>query len=476
MKVNEQKYPLPSFLHAALTFGSIILVIAVGLFTFKVSLHVLLVLCIAIASTSAFFLTRGKFAEIREAMNSGISRAFAAIYIFILIGVLIAALIQAGTVSILIYYGIQFISPGIFLPTALILCAIMSIVTGTSWGTAGTAGVVLIGVGGAMGIPLPVVAGVIVSGAAFGDKMSPVSDTTNLAAMSSETDLYKHIGSMIYTTFPAFIITLIAYSVIGIQYSSNAIVSNDLIALTHAIEHSYNLNLICLLPLVIMLGLSISKISAEPTMLVSAVVAVFIALLVQHADIITILNALYQGGGGHETGVKALDSLLSRGGITSMMWTLSLSLLALALGGILHTYSFISVLLSSVLKAVKSVSGLVTTTILSCFFGNLLIGEAYMSIILVGQLFSRTYDDKKIDRSVLSRSLEEGATLTTVIIPWTTAGAFFAATLGVNVVDYAPWAILNWINPVIGILFSVFGIAIFRSEPARKKELRGCTR
>ncbi|MCA1297580.1 Na+/H+ antiporter NhaC [Stappia indica] len=455
---------LPGFLHAQVTFGAIVVVIGYGLFVLEASLHSLMLICLLIAGVSAWMLERGGFEPIRDAMNAGISRAFGAIYIFILIGVLIAALIQAGSVSALISYGLQVISPAVFLPAGLILCSVMSIATGTSWGTVGTAGVVLIGIGGAMEIPLPLVAGMIVSGACFGDKMSPVSDTTNLAAMSSGTNLYAHIRSMTYTTGPTYLIVLAIFTVLGQGYAANPMPAERLLELTTALNDAYVINLLCLLPFVVMIGLSLARVAAEPAMMAAAVVAVLLAVVMQGADFTAVLNALYGGGKG-ATGVEALDSLLSRGGIASMMWTLSLALMALALGGILHGFGFLRVLITTVLHRVRSTVGLVTTTIVSCLVGNMTMGEAYMTIILGGQLFGEAYDAQEIDRTVLSRSLEEGATLTTTLIPWTTGGAFFASTLGVSVIDYAPWALLNWMNPLLSILFAAFGIAIFRRKP-----------
>ncbi|WP_420548115.1 Na+/H+ antiporter NhaC [Curvivirga sp.] len=453
----------PSFIQSLLTFGSIVLVIGFGLFYLGVSLHSLMLVCLLIAGVSAWRLSENGFASIRDAMNGGVKGALSAIYIFFLIGVLIAAFIQSGTVGALIYYGLEFVSPGIFLPAGLILCSFMSIATGTSWGTVGTAGVVLMGIGEVMGIPLPIVAGVVVSGACFGDKMSPVSDTTNLAAMSSKVDLYKHIKSMLYTTGPTYLIVLVVYSVIGFSYADMSLPAEELNLMLAGISSTYSINVLCLLPFVVMLVMSFMKISAEVSMVTAAVVAVLLAIFMQGADMTVVLGSLY-GGGSFETGVETLDKLFGRGGITSMMWTLSLALMALALGGILSGFGFLRVLITGVLLRAKRAASIVSSTIIACFVGNMTMGEAYMSIILGGQLFQDAYEEHEIDRSVLSRSLEEGATLTTALIPWTTGGAFFASTLGVDVLDYAPWALLNWGNPILSILFAYLGIALFKAK------------
>ncbi|MGB1236854.1 MAG: Na+/H+ antiporter NhaC [Pseudomonadales bacterium] len=455
----------PSFGQSLLTFGAIVAVIGTGLFYLQVSLHSLMLICLLIAGLSAWRLSSDGFSSIRLAMNSGINSALSAIYIFILIGVLIAAFIQSGTVAALIYYGLEFVSPAIFLPAGLILCSFMSVATGTSWGTVGTAGVVLMGIGQVMGIPLPIVAGMVISGACFGDKMSPVSDTTNLAAMSSGTDLYSHIKSMLCTTGPAYIICLVIFTVMGMSYAENSLPEQELAQMLAGINSTYTINLLCLLPFVVMLVMSLKKISAEVAMFSAAAVAVILAVVMQGAELSTVLSALY-GGGSFETGVATLDKLFGRGGISSMMWTLSLALMALALGGILTSFGFLRVLIAGVLVKAKRGASLVATTIASCFLGNMTMGEAYMSIILGGQLFGDAYDKHQVDRSVMSRSLEEGATLTTALIPWTTGGAFFASTLGVEVLDYAPWALLNWINPVLSIAFAYAGIAMFKAARA----------
>ena len=451
--------PLPSFRQALLTFGSIVAVISTGLFYLGTSLHSLMLGCLIIAATSALWLGYS-YTEIRKAMNSGIAGAFSAIYIFIMIGVLIAALIESGSLATLIYVGVQVIEPTIFLPASLLLCSLMSIATGTSWGTVGTAGVILVGIGSAMGFPPALVAGVVVSGACFGDKMSPVSDTTNLAAMSSKVSLYDHIRSMFYTTVPAYILALVCFILLGMDQSGAVLPKAELQQLTTALRDTFSIHWLTIVPLVVMVVLSVMRVQAEVAMMAAAGLSVVLAITLQDRSLSVVLNSLFSGS-ETQTGVASLDDLLGRGGIMSMMWTLSLALIALALGGVLSRFGFLKVLVQGILSRIKSAVALVATTIVSCFAGNASMGEAYMSIILGGQLFGEAYDKQGLSRSVLSRSLEEGATMTTPLIPWTTAGAFFASTLGVSVLDYAPWALLNWFNPLIGILAAAFGFGLF---------------
>ena len=420
-----------------------------------------MLLCLLIAGVSARRLG-ADYHTIKSAMNDGIHSALSAIYIFILIGVIIAAFIESGTLATLLYYGIRLIEPAIFLPAGLLFCTIMSLATGTSWGTVGTAGVVLMSIGESMGFPVAVVAGMIISGASFGDKMSPVSDTTNLSAMTSRTDLYAHIKSMSYTSGPVYLIVLALFTFYGLNYSESVLPAEHLDSLSDGLRSTFNISLWALLPLLAMLILSTRRVSAELAMAGSALVAVLLALVLQGQEFGVVLNSLFYGGSVRSE-VAELDSLLGRGGISSMMWTLSLSLMALALGGILDRFGFLRVLIVGILSRVKRAATLVATTIITSLFGNMGMGEAYMTIILGGQLFGDAYDEKGLDRCVLSRSLEEGATLTTALIPWTTGGAFFASTLGVSVLEYAPWALLNWMNPLLSIALAYSGFALFRT-------------
>ena len=446
-------------MHAALCFGGVIVIIAAGLFLYAVSLHSLMFVCLLWVSSNASRLGYS-FTEIRALMSGAISRALPAIYIFILIGMVIASFLHAGTIATLIYFGLDWLSPTLFLSLGLILCALMSIATGTSWGTVGTLGVVFIGIGDAMAIPLPVVAGMVVSGASFGDKMSPVSDTTNLAAMSAGTSLYRHIYSMLFTTVPSFLLVLILFTAIGMNYRNSLPTGAEINAIREALDANYRLApIITLLPLVVLATLSIRRVPAEACMSLSVITAMLIAVLYQGGSPELVLNALWVNPPG-TTGLSSLDDLLGRGGIYSMSWTLLLAIMALALGGILHGAGFLRSLLTGLISRVQSVVALVAGTMMSGLVGNMAMGEAYISIILNCQLLGEKYDQNQLDRAVLSRSVEEGSTLTTGLIPWTTAGTFFAATLGVPVLEYAPYAFFNYCNAAVSVLMASLGIGL----------------
>ncbi|SOD16730.1 Na+/H+ antiporter NhaC [Nitrosomonas ureae] len=452
---------LPSFFHAVFCFSGVLLLISLGLFVWQASLHALIFLALIWVSIQ----TRGlgySFVAIRRMMDAGITKALPAIYIFLLIGMVIASFMQSGTIASLLYYGLDWLNPSIFLVVGFVLCGLMSIATGTSWGTVGTVGIVLIGIGDAMSIPLPMVAGAIVSGATFGDKLSPISDTTNLAAMSAGTSLYRHIGSMLYTSMPTFIIVLIIFTIWGMQYDRNALPENYINEIRDALADAYQLDLwVTLLPLLLMLGLSIQRYAAEVSMSCSILLAMLIAVVYQGRDGVDVINALWINL-PETTGIESIDTLLGRGGIYSMAWTLLLSILALALGGIMHHAGFLRVLLLQIISRIQRISTLIFTTIAAGFLGNIAMGEAYISIILNCQLFKGAYQEKELDPAILSRSVEEGSTLTTGLIPWTTAGTFYAATLGVPTLDYAGYALLNLLNPLVSIVMAILGIGLLQ--------------
>ena len=460
----------PAFFHALLCFLGVILIIAVGLFAFGIDLHSLMFLCLIWVGLNARLLGY-PYATIQSQMGTAISRALPAIYIFILIGMVIASFMHSGTIASLMYFGLDWLSPSLFLAVGMLLCALMSLATGTSWGTVGTLGVVFIGIGGAMQIPLPLVAGMIVCGASFGDKMSPISDTTNLAAMSAETNLYRHIYAMLWTTVPSFLIAFIIFLLIGTGYQDSAFSTNEIGTIRMALANSYGLSpLITLIPIVVLVSLSIKRVSAEITMTISVLAACLVAVFYQAEHPVTVLNALWMNTPG-DTGIESMDELLGRGGISSMSWTLMLALMALALGGILHGAGFLSTLLAGIIARIKNAAALIAMTIFSGLIGNIAMGEAYISIILNCQLFKSKYQQLGLESAILSRSVEEGSTLTTGLIPWTTAGAFYAATLGVAVWDYVPYAFFNYINAFVSVIMATLGIGLLqRSSDSEASE------
>jgi NhaC family Na+:H+ antiporter len=460
----------PGFFHSLLCFGGVIVIVISGLLWLGISLHSLLVIALVWVAGHSYWLGFS-YKSIKSSMISGIEKGLGAIFIFFLIGILVAALIESGTIGALIYYGLDLLHPSFFLPAGLVLCSLMSLATGTAWGTIATIGVVLMGLGQALGIPLPLVAGMVVSGASFGDKMSPVSDTTNLAAMSADTDLYSHIKSMMYTTVPTYIICLIIFTFLGFYFTAQAMSEQELSTLSGLLEVEFAISPLTLLPLVVLLALSINRTPAEASMLASVAAALVLAILTQDRNITEVLNSLHTGYVS-DTGLEQLDTLLSRGGIMSMMWTMSLALIALSLGGILDRAGFVRVLLRGILERIERAASLMTATISAGIVANMSMGEGYLSIIFGGQIFKESYEESGLEKHMLSRCLEEGATLSTSLIPWTTSGAFITGVLGMSPLEFAPWTFFNYINPLLSIGLAYLGFGIFRKTESSEVNLQ----
>ncbi|MBT5185570.1 MAG: Na+/H+ antiporter NhaC, partial [Kordiimonadaceae bacterium] len=380
-----------------------------------------------------------------------------------LIGIVVASFLESGTIASIVYYSLDLIHPAVFLPAGLLLCSFMSVSVGTLMGTVATAGVILIGIGEAMGVPLPIVAGMVIAGASFGDKMSPVSDTTNLAAISAGTDLYTHIKSMMYTTIPTYLICLVIFTFIGLQYSADALATNDIKVFQQAISDNYVVSIWGFVPVIVLFGLSLNKFAAEPAMIAASVVAIIMAVFQQGHDILVILGSL-QDGYKAETGHPGLDTLVNRGGIQSMMRTFSLALFAMALGGLLDKVGILTAMLEGILVYIKSVVSLLFATMLTGIISSIATGQSYISIVLTSQLFKKKYEEMGLKRRMLSRTVEESTTLITPLMPWSLGGAFYSAVMGVAVIDYMPWAFLNYLNFIVALVIASLGFAIFRKE------------
>ena len=449
----------PGLIHSCICFLGVVFFITAGLLMLDISLHSILFFALLWAAGHARYLGFD-FPAIRSLMANAITRALPAIAIFLLIGMVIASFIHSGTIATLMYYGLAWLSPVVFLPIGLLLCSIMSVATGTSWGTVGTLGIVLIGIGQSMGMPAPLVAGMVVCGATFGDKLSPVSDTTNLAALSAGTTLYRHIYAMLFTTTPSYLIALLLFSLFGLSFSGQSLPLAETTAIRQALDEQFRLNpFITLLPLATLATLSVRRAAAEVAMSAAIVLAVVLAVFYQGDSPATVLNALWLNTPGN-SGIGSLDELLGRGGMYAMSWTLILALLAIALGGILHGAGFLDRLIEGLISQVRRTASLIGTTIVAGLVGNMAMGEAYISIILNCQLFARKFEQQQLDAAILSRSVEEGSTMTTALIPWTTAGAFYATTLGVPVLDYLPYAFFNYLNAFVAVAMAALGIGL----------------
>jgi NhaC family Na+:H+ antiporter len=434
----------------------------------KLPPHIPLILAAAVAAIVAS-LNKHPWTEILDGMVHGITLAMSAILILIIVGTLIGTWISGGIVPTMIYYGLKVLSPGIFLVATLIICSIVSLGTGSSWSTAGTVGVALIGVGHGLGIPVPMVAGAIISGAYFGDKMSPLSDTTNLAPAVAGTDLFSHIRHMVYTTAPGYILSIVLYGLIGAKFSGGSLETQSVETILTTIKAHFFIHPVLLLPPVLVIVMVVRKIPPLPALLSGTIMGGFFAMLTQSRSLKEVIQAA-QAGHVSETGVRMVDDLLTRGGLENMMTTVALIICALSFGGIMEKTGMLEVLARSLLKRVRRTGSLVAATIFSCIGMNAIAADQYIAIVIPGRMYKKAFDDRKLHPKNLSRCLEDSGTLSSPLIPWNSCGAFMGATLGINPLLYLPYAFLNLANPVVSLFYGYTGITM--EKKVEKEELQ----
>lgn len=400
-----------------------------------------------------------EFSEVEEMMYKGIRHALPAIVIIILVGLVIGSWIGSGVVATMIYYGLQLIDPRYFLAVVIILCGIVALAIGSSWSTMATVGVASMGIGISMGISPGMVAGAVICGSYFGDKMSPLSDTTNLASGLTGVDLFEHIKHMFYTTIPALVISLIAFFFIGQRFGGRNFDTKNIKDILATMQDNFLITPWLLLIPIIVIALVVVKVPAIPAICVGIILGFFAQIFLQGGSITEALTAL-QTGYTIESGNKLVDELFNRGGLESMFYTISLTLVAMTFGGVLEYSGMLTALIAVILKVAKSTGSLIASVIISCIGTNFTCSEQYISIIVPSRMYINTFKDKKLHPKNLSRALEDGGTLTSVFVPWNTCGVFIASTLGVSVVEYAPFAILNYTVPIISIIFGYIGFKI----------------
>ena len=441
--------------------------------------HIALLLAAAVAAVVAFA-NGWKWAYLEQGILASINRSMQAILILAIVGSMIASWMAAGTIPSMMYYGIMVISPKVFLVTACILCSIVSLATGSSWSTAGSMGVALIGVGTALGFPEAMTAGAVVSGAYFGDKMSPLSDTTNLAPAMAGATLFDHIKHMIYTTGTSIVIALIAYAVMGFMFSSgNAVDLSVVEEVKEFIKASSNISVIALIPPVFVIAAVALKLPAIPSLLGGVLIGVPL-MFMNKAYIDPALvaaetakegltnNIFYMLNNGIAMGnvpegasdiINELASLLSCDGMQGMMWTISIILMAMCFGGIVDCTGMMATFAGILLKVAKGRGGLVLATEFSCLFVNAVCCDQYLALVLPGRMFKEAFEDMRLAPKNLSRCLEDCGTITSNFFPWNTCGATMRTFLGVGN-GYIPYAILNWLNPVVSCIFGFTGITM----------------
>lgn len=436
--------------------------------------QIVLLLSAAVAGLITIRLKIG-YNKLLSAVNKSISIAIPSILILLIIGSLAGTWLISGIIPVMIYYGLQIIHPSIFLFTAIIVSGIVSLVTGSSWSTIATIGVALLGIGKTLGINDGLVAGAIISGAYFGDKMSPLSDTTNLAPAVAGTDLFTHIRYMVITTGPSILITLIIFLILGLTTKYNNSQTNISEVLI-TIDRSFNLNPLLMIIPVILVYIIIKKVPALPALLIGTLLGAIAALIFQpglikqlagdgisqiKASYIIIMRAMF-GDIQIDTANKTINELFVTGGMAGMLHTVWLILSAMVFGGIMEAGGMLKRITEAIISLAKSTGSLITSTLATCIFFNITASDQYLSIVVPGRMYSQTFKDKGLKPEVLSRTLEDAGTLTSVLVPWNTCGATQARVLGVPTMTYLPFCFFNLINPIIALIIGYTDFRIRR--------------
>ncbi|MBM9576921.1 Na+/H+ antiporter NhaC [Leptospira sp. 201903070] len=411
-----------------------------------------------------------KWETLEEQILESLKNVLKPVLILLLIGSLIGVWIWSGIVPSMIVWGLQILDPSYFLITACLLSSVVSLITGSSWSTAGTVGVALMGIGNTLGIPPGISAGAVVSGAYFGDKLSPFSETTNLASSIAGTPLFTHIQHMLYTTIPAFCIALVAFAWIGFGEFSNSSGSGQKTEeVIRLLNSSFRIHPALLFPPVLTFVLIYFKIPAIPSILAGILSGIASGILLQHPELNfqevyrQILNASSKGN-SMETGNALTNALLSRGGMASMLPTVWLIFSAMFFAGAMEGAGFIQKITTAILRFATTDRSLLTGTILTSFAANLLSSDQYLSILVPGKMFKKAYEERGLDPKNLSRALEDSGTMTSALVPWNTCGSFMAATLGVPVIVFLPYAFMNLSSPIISLICAWTGWTIRKKK------------
>lgn len=444
-----------------------------------------LVLGAAVASLLAFF-SGVPYKKLLKKMVGTIGSAMPSILILLVIGSLAGTWMISGVVPAMIYYGLEIISPRFFLFTAVIVGAVVSVATGSSWSTVATIGVAMLGIGKALGVNEAVAAGAIISGAYFGDKMSPLSDTTNLAPAMAGTDVFTHVRYMAYTTTPSMILSLVIFLILGFNYDYST-ASVSVRQVEEIIHETFNINLWLFLVPLFLLTIILLKVPPLPALLAGTLAGALFAVIFQPH----IITSLAEGSDNYlkscyrvtmqsmfgvvrlTTSDAGVNELLSTSGMRGMLDTIWLILSAMVFGGAMEAAGFLRRVTRPIIRYATSTGSLVTSTVVSCIFFNTTASDQYISIVIPGRMYRKTYEEMGLKPEVLSRTLEDSGTMTSVLIPWNTCGATQSRVLGVATVDYLPYCFFNLISPLMSIFFAVMNIGIRRFIPKIKAEARG---
>ncbi|MFD1470932.1 Na+/H+ antiporter NhaC [Companilactobacillus mishanensis] len=406
---------------------------------------------------------RASWDEIHDGIMEGVKNGIVPIFIFILIGALIGTWIAAGVIPSMMVAGFHLISAQWFVPSVFLVCALIGTSIGSAFTIVSTIGIALFGMGTTMGVNPALVAGAIISGAIFGDKTSPLSDSTNLAAAMAGSDLFAHIKNLMWTTIPAFLISLVLYWILGLNETGAKL--TNIAPTLHTLNTHFVVSWWAVLPIILLFICAILRIPAIATLLLNIAVTIVMIFIQKPGTSVPDIAGFIENGFVSKTGNANVDALLTRGGITSMMGTVSLIFLTLSLGGLLMKFDVIQTAIAPLAKRLKSAGSLVTATILSGIGVNIFVGEQYLSVILPGKAFKETFNKRGLDNLALSRVLEDGGTVINYLIPWGVAGAFAANTLGVPTLEFLPFCFFSLLSPILSIISGFTGIGLKRMQP-----------
>lgn len=443
----------PSFKEAVALVGLVVALISISIIGFEAAPHLPILLSILLLICYGL-IKKVPYRELERGLTEGAGAGMSAVFLFFFIGVLISSWIMSGTIPTLIYAGFNLVTPLFFFAIVFIITSIIGLSIGSSLTTVATVGVAFIGIASALDLSLAITAGAIVSGAFFGDKMSPLSDTTNLASSIVGVDLFEHIRNMGWTTIPAFVLTLIFFGLLSPNVTLADTATINLFKeglLETGLIHWY-----ALIPLVVLIVSTLAKVPALMTLAISSIAAIAISLFHQAYRLSDMLGILF-GGYVSKTGVEQIDRLLSRGGMESMFFTIALVLLALSMGGLLFKLGIVQCLLEKVESLLKKVSSVIAASALTAIGINILIGEQYLSILLTGQAFQGHYEKLGLAGKNLSRVMEDAGTVVNPLVPWSVCGIFIASVLGVSTLAYLPFAFFCLLSPILTVLFGITG-------------------
>lgn len=408
-------------------------------------------------------------------LETGILKTFGsvlqALLILMLIGMIIGSWITGGIVPSIIYYGVDILSPKFFLAGTFLVCIMSSVATGSSWTAIGTIGVALIGIGQGLGIPVGMTAGAIVSGAYFGDKLSPLSENTNMGSALVGVNVYEHIRHLLYSSVPAFLVSLILFVIIGLKYGSYDLDLENINILMRGIEDQFVISPWMLIMPIVIIIVAVLKIPAIPGLLISYSVGVVAAIFIQGHSINEIINAT-QYGYVSETGVEMVDRLLTKGGLNNMMYTVSLIVCATSFGGTLDTTGMLESILNKIKPLIKSIASIIASATITSLLVNIFTGDQALSIILPSSMYKDIFKKKGLALKNLSRCAADGGTVTSPIVPWNVCGVYVVSTLGVSTLSYLPYSFFNLLSPVCSILLGIMGYSIVKVNYSDIKESR----